>query len=102
MMNALNAAQRMQMIEKFETLTIKEYGALVSENEQLRQRVAELEKVAELKRDSERYIWLISQESWEPPRDALPKWYGGKIKWLGGDYSIDEINEIIDKARCES
>ena len=101
-MNALNAAQRMQMIEKFETLTIKEYGALVSENEQLRQRVAELEKVAELKRDSERYIWLISQESWEPPRDALPKWYGGKIKWLGGDYSIDEINEIIDKARCES
>ena len=72
------------------------------ECEVLRQRVAELEKVAELKRDSERYIWLISQESWEPPRDALPKWYGGKIKWLGGDYSIDEINEIIDKARCES
>ena len=42
-MNALNAAQRMQMIEKFETLTMSEYGALVSENEQLRQRVAELE-----------------------------------------------------------
>ena len=60
------------------------------------------DKVAELKRDSERYIWLISQESWEPPRDALPEWYGGKIKWLGGDYSIDEINEIIDEARCES
>ena len=43
-MNALNAAQRMQMIEKFETLTMSEYGALVSENEQLRQRIAELEK----------------------------------------------------------
>ena len=46
-MNALNAAQRMQMIEKFETLTIKEYGELVSENEQLRQRVAEWKEVAE-------------------------------------------------------
>ena len=42
-MDALNAAQRMQMIEKFETLTIKEYRVLVYENEQLRQRVAELE-----------------------------------------------------------
>jgi predicted nuclease with TOPRIM domain len=42
-MDVLNAAQRMQMIEKFETLTIKEYGVLVYENEQLRQRVAELE-----------------------------------------------------------
>lgn len=67
------------------------------------QRIAELEKILpELRRDSARYIWLISQESWEPPRDALPKWYGGKIKWLGGDYSIDEINEIIDAARGES
>ena len=43
-MDALNAAQRMQMIEKFETLTIKEYRVLIYENEQLRQRVAELEK----------------------------------------------------------
>ena len=34
--------------------------------------------------------------------DALPKWYGGKIKWIGGDYSIDETNEIIDAARGES
>ena len=43
-MNALNAAQRMQMIEKFETLTMSEYETLVSVNEQLRQRVQELEK----------------------------------------------------------
>lgn len=43
-MNALNAAQRMQMIEKFETLTMNEYKALNSEIEQLRQRVAKLEK----------------------------------------------------------
>ena len=42
-MNVLNAAQRMQMIEKFETLTMNEYEALNSEIEQLRQRVAELE-----------------------------------------------------------
>lgn len=42
-MNLLNAAQRMQMIEKFETLTMNEYKALNSEIEQLRQRVAELE-----------------------------------------------------------
>lgn len=69
----------------------------------LRQRIAELEKfIPELQRDSARYNWLISQEAWEPPREALPKWYGGKIKWLGGDYSIDETNEIIDKARGES
>lgn len=44
-MNALNAAQRMQMIEKFETLTISEYEALVSVNEQLRRRVQELEEL---------------------------------------------------------
>lgn len=43
-MNALNAAQRMQMIEKFEALTMNEYEALNSEIEQLRQRVAELEE----------------------------------------------------------
>ena len=42
-MDALNAAQRMQMIEKFETLTIKEYRVLVYENEQLRQRITDLE-----------------------------------------------------------
>ena len=44
-MNALNAAQRMQMIEKFETLTMSEYETLVSVNEQLRQRVQELEEL---------------------------------------------------------
>ena len=49
-------------------------------------------------KDSARYNWLISQEAWEPQRDTLPKWYGGKIKWLGGTYSLNEINEIIDEA----
>lgn len=43
-MNLLNAAQRMQKIERFEKLTMSEYEALVSVNEQLRQRVAELEQ----------------------------------------------------------
>lgn len=55
------------------------------------------ERDAALK-DAKRYNWLIIQESWEPQRNALPKWYGGKIKWLGGTYSLDEINEIIDEA----
>jgi hypothetical protein len=57
------------------------------------------EQNAELQKDSARYNWLISQEAWEPPREALPKWYGGKIRWIGGTYSINEINVIIDEAR---
>ena len=62
-MNLLNAAQRMQMIEKFEALTMNEYEALNSEIEQLRQRVAELERFYEL--DTKQIAYLFEE------RDAL-------------------------------
>lgn len=56
-MNALNAAQRMQMIEKFEALTMNEYEALNSEIEQLRQRVQELEKEPSVESGGEFKTW---------------------------------------------
>lgn len=56
-MNALNAAQRMQMIEKFEALTMNEYEALNSEIEQLRQRVQDLEKEPSVESGGEFKTW---------------------------------------------
>ena len=56
-MNALNAAQRMQMIEKFEALTMNEYEALNSEIEQLRQSVQELEQEPSVESGGEFKTW---------------------------------------------
>ena len=70
-MNALNAAQRMQMIEKFETLTMSEYETLVSVNEQLRQRVQELEELLkESYKDADEVLRPRVAEL-EKERDAL-------------------------------
>lgn len=77
---------------KYKLATSKNADALRESQQQL----------AEAQRDAERYRWLRQQEVWEPARDALPTWYGGRIKWLGGSYSCNEIDAIIDAAMARS
>ena len=67
-------------------------GELKKELAAAQQRIAELEK------DAARYRFIRQHETWEAPRGCLPKWHGGNVKWIGGTYSFDEIDAIIDAA----
>ncbi len=89
-MDALNAAQRMQMIEKFETLTLKEYRVLIYENEQLRQRITDLE--AERDGEAEDYAQRAERRN---QMSALQLWLQNHNRKLTQDAIDEALMEYI-------
>ncbi len=98
-MDALNAAQRMQMIEKFETLTLKEYRVLIYENEQLRQRITDLE--AERDGEAEDYAQRAERRN---QMSALQLWlqnHNRKLTQDAIDEALMEYISHVEKQRDE-
>ena len=64
----------------------------------MREREETLKSLAAAEKDAARYRWLRQQESWIPPKEQFPAWYQGPIKWIGGPYSENEIDDMVDYA----
>lgn len=52
--------------------------------------------------DASRYRFLRNLEEWTATPDSTLLGSGGKIKWIGGTYSFDEIDRAIDEAMDET